>query len=423
MRHALKTEKTYLADGFRLGPSIGAGLAVLGVGGVPLLYGPQGCAVTGSALLARHFRRAMPLHSVAMNEISLIRGDHVALQESLRDIAATHPNAPIGIITSAVSQARGDDPAIISQMAAQTCTNTIVPISVSDFCGTFETGWGDAARCLIESVQPPRRDSRIAAGSIALLTGSHLTAGDIDELRDILFAFGLQGVFVPDITVAMAQKRKGRLADLPCCADVAAIGASMRLAAKALQAQTGANFTAFDSLSGLEAADRFVAWLMRISGRPMPDVLQRQRNTLIGVLDQARKRLCRRRMAIAADPDTLAEQLGWLREVGIDLQIAVCSGVPPDAHECDGIPLRGGDLADLAEAAIGADILAGPAPIRDYAAPFGVPVIDCGIPIVDRIDAAFRVGIGYRGTVNRILELVECLQRHPKKHIKILLYD
>ncbi len=409
MRGGRSIAKAYLADGFKLSPSIGAALAVLGAGGIPLLYGPQGCAVTGSALLARHFRCAMPLRAVAMNEISVIQGDHKALATAVAAIAQTNPDMPIAILTSSVVATRGDDPALLMQMASACCNNPIVPMMLSDFSGTLEAGFSRAARCLIEAApsQPASQNP-----SVAILPGCHLSAGDIDEIRDMTASFGLTAIVFPDIIYAMTRHRRDgavrATAPLSGCLHAIAIGESQRGAAEALHSRFGVPYSMLDSLSGLAASDAFLKLLQALSGRPIPATWQRQRDVLTGRLAASRN-LCGRRIAIAADPDLLVSQIAWLEEAGAVIHAAVL----PEPLRCErvkAVPYKVGDLADLADIAAGADMIAGPSPLRDYAARLGLPVFDCGIPILNRLDSPYRVFVGYRGMHERLTELLSLLQ-------------
>ena len=402
--------KTYLADGFKLSPSIGAALAVLGAGGIPLFYGPQGCAVTGSALLARHFRCAMPLRSVAMNEVSVIQGDHKALISAVATIARTHPKAPIAIITSSVAETRGDDPALLAQLVLAVCDNPIVVIGLSEFSGTLEEGWSRAARFLIEVAPFPPLSAASLNPSVAILPGCHLSAGDIDEIRDITGSFGLTAVVFPDITNAMTQERGDSagwsMAPLSGCMQAIAIGQGQRGVAEALQNRFGVPYCVLDSLSGLAASNAFLKRLEVLSGCPVPAQWRRQRAILTGLLAAARPKLSGKRIAIAADADLLVSQITWLKEAGATIYAAVLSAVPARTAMMVGVPYSIGDLADLADRAVGADMIAGPSPIRDYAAQLGLPVLDCGIPILNRLDSPYRIGVGYRGMTTRLLEVL-----------------
>ena len=77
----------------------------------------------------------------------------------------------------------------------------LVNVSTPDFKDAFEDGWSKATTKLVETlVIKPASGSARRPARINVLPGSHLTPGDLDELRDIIEAFGLQPTFLPDIS-------------------------------------------------------------------------------------------------------------------------------------------------------------------------------------------------------------------------------
>jgi Nitrogenase molybdenum-iron protein, alpha and beta chains len=164
--------------------------------------------------------------------------------------------------------------------------------STPDFKGAFQDGWAATVTRLVETLVeapngPPRR------GQVNLLPGCHLTPGDIEELREIIEAFGLVPVILPDLSDSL----DGHIPDdfTPTTlggttlADIAgmgrseltlAIGEQMRPAAAALGARTGVPYVLFERLTGLVANDAFLMRLAELSGRPVPAKYRRQRSQL-----------------------------------------------------------------------------------------------------------------------------------------------
>jgi len=64
-----------------------------------------------------------------------------------------------------------------------------------------------------------------------------------------------------------------------------------------------------------------------------------------------------------------------------------------------------GDLEDLERGAAGCDLIVTHSHGRQAAQRLGKPLYRIGIPLFDRIGAAHRLSIGYRGTRNLIFEL------------------
>jgi nitrogenase molybdenum-iron protein NifN len=64
--------------------------------------------------------------------------------------------------------------------------------------GAFQDGWAKAVTALVSQLPAVAHAAR--AQAVNVLPGCHLTPGDIDELRELIEAFGLEPTFVPDVS-------------------------------------------------------------------------------------------------------------------------------------------------------------------------------------------------------------------------------
>jgi nitrogenase molybdenum-iron protein NifN len=77
----------------------------------------------------------------------------------------------------------------------------MVYVSTPDFKDAFQDGWAKTVTRIIEGLVPFAENKGLRdARRINVLTGCHLTPGDIDELRDIIQDFGLVPTFLPDLS-------------------------------------------------------------------------------------------------------------------------------------------------------------------------------------------------------------------------------
>jgi nitrogenase molybdenum-iron protein NifN len=245
-----------------------------------------------------------------------------------------------------------------------------------------------------------------------------MTPGDIDELRDIFEAFSLDPVFLPDLSgsldghipteftpttlggISVEQiKRMGS-----ACWTVA-IGEQMRGAAITLEHHTGIPFKLFDRLTGLAANDKLMGFLSEISGVPVPRKYRRQRSQLIDAMLDGHFYFGGKRVAIAAEPDLLFAMSHWLHEMGCEIQAAVTTEQSP---VLEGIPVNEvllGDLEDLEQRALGADLIVTHSHGRQAAERLHIPLFRIGIPNFDRLGAGQQLTVGYRGTRDLIFAI------------------
>ncbi|MEO5374102.1 MAG: nitrogenase iron-molybdenum cofactor biosynthesis protein NifN [Alphaproteobacteria bacterium] len=407
---------------------LGGALAFMGLDGcMPLLHGSQGCTAFALVLMVRHYRESIPLQTTAMNEITTVLGGLDNLEQALVNIRErAHPRV-IGILTTGLTETRGEDFAgdlrIIRQRRPELADTALVLVSTPDFAGGLQEGWGKAVTAMIEQLVDTRpHHGERDPGQVAVLAPSHFTPGDVEELRDIIAAFGLRSIMLPDLSTSLdghvPERWIGATLGGTSLDDIRALGRSaltitvgehMRWAAEALKRKTGVPYHLFDRLTGLQASDALIATLARLSGRPAPDHLRRQRSRLVDAMLDGHFAFGGRRVAVAAEPDHLLALCSWLTEMGAEVACAVTTvhlsmlaGVPTDE-------VLVGDLGDLEERAEGCDLLVTHAHGRQAAGRLGIPLYRVGFPIFDRLGAALQVSIGYRGTRQSIFDVANLL--------------
>jgi nitrogenase molybdenum-iron protein NifN len=417
---ALVTEskKACAVNPLKMSQPLGASYAFMGLEScMPLMHGSQGCTSFGIVLLVRHFKEAIPLQTTAMNETTTILGGYDNLSKALVNIRNRAKPALIAICSTGLTETKGDDVAGYIRLARQEhpelADTEIVYVSTPDYAGAFQDGWAKAVQALVS--QLPRTDGPRRERCVNVLPGSHLTPGDIEELRELIEAFDLEPVFAPDVSGSLdghiPQQWLGTtiggtplaaLRELGGAAHTLAIGEQMRPAAEALRDRCGVPFTLFDRVTGLAATDAFVKELARLSGRPVPAKLRRQRSQLVDAMLDGHFHFGNVRIALAAEPDLLWSAGMFLAEMGAELAVCVSTTRSPLLAKLPVAEVLIGDLEDferLAEAA-GCDLLMTHSHGRQAAERLAKPLFRIGIPMFDRVGNAHICHAGYRGTRN-----------------------
>jgi nitrogenase molybdenum-iron protein NifN len=409
---------------------LGAALAYLGIeGAVPLLHGAQGCTSFALVLAVRHFRESIPLQTTALNEVATILGGAENLEEALVVLKKRMNPKFVGIASTALVETRGEDVAgelgvILRRRAADLEGTAVAFASTPDFAGALEVGWSKATQAVIEAVVSGGARAPATGGpTVNILPGVHLTPGDIDELREIIEAFGLDPVFLPDtsgsldghVPDAYVGTTLGgtRLADVEAMGQAVhtiAIGEHMRAPAEALAARTGVASTVLPNVTGLEGTDDLVALLMSLSGRTACERLRRRRSQLVDAILDAHSLFTGKRVALAGDPDLLVALGTLVSTLGADVCAAVASTDGPrlTTLPCDVVI---GDLWDLEEAARArrADLLVTHSHGRQAAERLGIPLYRAGFPIFDRLGAQHRRSVGYAGSRELVHDMANTL--------------
>jgi nitrogenase molybdenum-iron protein NifN len=421
----VKTSKKACAvNPLKMSQPIGGALAFMGVSGcMPVLHGSQGCTSFGLVLFVRHFREAIPLQTTAMNEVATILGGLDNIESAILNIVKRANPQVIGICSTGVTETKGDDVEgylkLVRKHHPELADLGIVYVSTPDFKDAFQDGFAKTVTKIIEEFvpeyeTPPQRTPQ----RVNVLAGCHLTPGDIDELRDIIESFGLEPTFLPDLSgsldghipqdftpTTLGGVTRADIAEMGTAGWTLAIGEQMRGAAVALEKRASVPFALFDRLTGLGSSDDFVAFLSKISGRPVPLRLRRQRGQLVDAMLDGHFHFGGKRIAIGAEPDLLWSVGSFLVEMGATVIGAVTTTSSPLLERFPAEEVLIGDLEDLEQRAVDADLIMTHSHGRQTAERLDVPLYRLGLPMFDRLGAAHEVTVGYRGTRNLIFSI------------------
>jgi nitrogenase molybdenum-iron protein NifN len=426
MAEIIHSHKSLSTNPLKCSTPLGASLAYLGVAGsVPLLHGSQGCTSFALVLTVRHAKEAIPMQTTAIDEVATIMGGSDNLEQALLNLTKRMKPRFIGVATTALMETRGEDIVgdlkLIMERRPELRDVRVVLAKTPDFEGALEDGWSKAVSAIIDGIVEVPGTAVPLYQQINILPGVHQTAGDIEWMVETAESFGLIPVVVPDVSGSLdgtvpdhyipttyggasvdAISRMGR------ALHTVAIGEHMRAPADLLTAKTGVPSTVLPTLTGLGPSDDFVALLTKVSGRPAPTRLRRQRSQLLDAMLDGHFYFGGKRIAIAADPDLLTGLAGFFATMGADIVTAVASTA--NSPLLGNVPTARvviGDLQDFEDsaAAAEADLLVTHSHGRQASERLGIPLLRVGFPIFDRLGAMHRCTAGYQGTRNLIFEV------------------
>lgn len=436
MADIIKRTKPLTVNPLKVGQPAGAALAFLGIQrAIPMLHGSQGCSALNKVFFVRHFHEPIPLQTTAMDQVSTVMNADENVLEGLKTLAEKNQPLLIGLPTTGLSETQGTD---IHRLVKTFYTTypqfqhiPVIAVNTPDYLGCLESGFALAVKALLEYLVP---EGTQASGhrpqQVNVLVGTMLTPGDLEHLKELIEAFGLHPLIVPDLSDSL----DGHLTDLeftPLTVGgtqvsdfcklgesiaTLVIGRSLNEAAEVLKKRTGvANFH-FDTLMGLAAVDRLVMTLAELSQQPVPEKIERQRAQLQDAMVDTHFMLGLARVAIATDPDLLYALSTLIQDMGGEVVTAVTSSRAPIL---DDLPLKTVKLGDLEDLELqvrtqGANLLMSNSHAVDIAQRLGLPLLRVGFPQYDLIGGYQRLWIGYRGTRQLLFDLANLLlsQRH-----------
>ena len=420
----LKSE--ILIDPLKHSPSIGAAMALQGIDRpLSIIHGAQGCTFLGKVLLTKHFREPISLASSKLFVEDVVMGSEDKLEKVIEDFIEKNNPALIGILTSGLSEVKGDDvkAAVKSQESEsrnKQARTRIIHVPTPDYDGGLETGYARAVEAVIQCVEFKGVQSA-ELRQINVLAGSHLTPADVAELRDTIESFGMKPIILPDLS-ALDGSRQGvsplatggttmeELNSMGSADYTLALGMSMEPAARLLKQKFGIEYQMSDSSAGLAASDSLLDMFARISGKPCPPRYERQRKVLVDAMRDAHFYFGGKKVCIALEPDLAVQTSRWLDEMGASVELAV---IPTLSDAADRIRARKVQIGDLFSITGEFDVLIANSHAESAAKRLGVPLYEMGFPVYKTFGYTSKVTIGYRGALAMVNEMTNLLmQRH-----------
>ena len=424
---------------------MGAALAFLGLKGiVPLFHGSQGCTAFAKVLLVRHFREAIPLATTAMTEVSTILGGEENIEQAILTLVEKAEPDLLGLLTTGLTETRGDDMEGILKSIRQRHPELdylpIIFVSTPDYKGSLQDGFAAAVQSIVatdygtpiksnvETFHETSLQQITSQKQVTILAGSLLAPGDVEEIKEIVEAFGLKVLVIPDLSGSVDghldddynSKTPGgtslsQLQQLERSLFTIAIGESMRPAAETLQQRFGTNYEILPRLTGLAAVDKFLWLLAQIANYKsdpdwqlnpqVPQKYQRQRRQLQDAILDTHFYLGGKKVSLALEPDLLYQTSWLLKELGAEIQAAVTTTKSSILKELPIDNVTIGDLEDLEDLAPGSDLIITNSQGKRLADKLNIPLYRMGYPIYDRLGNGSRCLVGYRGTMQFLFDL------------------
>lgn len=418
---------------------LGGVIAFKGIAGaMALVHGSQGCSTYMRLTNVEHYNEPVDIASSSLNEKQTIHGGEANLKKALDNVTRVYVPTVIGVMTTCLAETMGEDLDRIIRDYTKERGPTgidIIPVPTPSYSGSHTEGFWAATKAIMAYyARPSEQHQRI---NVII---SHISPADIREIKRILALMKLEYTLLPDYSMTLDRPYGGMYQKIPSGGtkpeDIAAMtGAPLTIQFGEtcpddlspgfwLQQEYGVPLVNLPLPIGLEATDRFIEILQKISGRSIPGLLATERGWLLDGMADAHKYNAECRPVIYGEPELVYAMTRICAENGAN-PVVIASGTRNSRLDICLEPLLAGldeqpvileetDFATIEGAALrtSANIAIGHSGGKFLTERHGIPLIRIGFPVHDRIGGQRILSTGYAGTLalldrltNTLLEL------------------
>lgn len=396
-----------------------------------ILHGSQGCSTYIRRHMATHYNEPVDIASSSLTEEGTVYGGENNLIKGLENLIKLYNPEVIGIATTCLAETIGEDVARLSKIFYEKhpeSTVKLIPIKSPGYGGTQYGGYFTALRSVVENIEMDVTKN----DKVNIVTGP-ISSADTRELKEILEAFNIDYILLPDLSENLDGGHSKKYNRLPCSGtsieDVKYMGgakATVELTTfikeeysigSYLKETYGVNNYRINIPRGLRDTDKFLKVLSEISGNKVPEKYKKQRGRYLDAMIDSHKYNAEARIAIFGEPDFVYSTARMAIENGVVPMIIatgdVCKGLEPSLRkEVDELSeqlftekcaiIDGADFKTIEKLVLdmNVNVMLGSSDGRRIEEKHKIPLVRASFPIHDRIGGQRILSIGYEGSLN-----------------------
>jgi nitrogenase molybdenum-iron protein beta chain len=442
-------EKNFAREALTVNPAkacqpLGAVFAAVGFEStLPFVHGSQGCVAYYRSHFSRHFKEPTSCVSSSMTEDAAVFGGLNNMVDGLANSYAMYKPKMIAVSTTCMAEVIGDDLNSFIKVAKEKGSVPEafdVPFAHTPaFVGSHITGYDNVMKGILEHFWDGK------AGTVPALTrepGEKLnfiggfdgyTVGNLREVKRLFELMEVDYTILGDNSDVWDTPTDGefRMYDGGTTLEDTALALNAKATfsmqefctEKTLSyiATKGQEVVAFNHPIGVAATDKFVLELARVTGKPIPEAISKERGRLVDAIADSSAHLHGKKFAIYGDPDLCLGLAAFLLELGAEpVHILATNGnkawaekvetllaSSPFGKGCHVYP--GKDLWHMRSLLFTepVDFLIGNTYGKYLERDTGTPLVRIGFPIFDRHHHHRYPVWGYQGGMNVLVTLLD----------------
>ncbi|MDW5549496.1 Fe-only nitrogenase subunit beta [Methanosarcina sp.] len=400
---------------------------------IAIVHGGQGCVMFVRMLFAQHFKDSFELASSSLHEDGAVFGALNRVEEAVDVLLMRYPHVKVvPIITTCSTEVIGDDiDGLIRKLNKKLLKEKyadrevhLIPIHTPSFKGSMVTGYDVAVHDIVKAFAKKDKPN----GKINLITG-WVNPGDVTALKHLLSEMDIDATVLFEIesfdSPLMPDKSgfahgSTTIEDLTETADAMGTIALNKYegakAARYLESEFNVPAIIGPTPIGIRNTDTFLQNLKKMTGKPIPKSLVRERGIAIdAITDLTHMFFADKKVAIYGNPDLVI----GLAEFCLDMEMKpVLLLLGDDNNTYKGDPriksfqekvdfdmeiVMNADLWELErrikDKEIKLDLILGHSKGRWTAIDNNIPMVRVGFPTFDRAGLYRHPVVGYEGAI------------------------
>jgi nitrogenase molybdenum-iron protein beta chain len=324
------------------------------------VHGSQGCVAYYRSHFSRHFKEPTSCVSSSMTEDAAVFGGLNNMVDGLANTYNLYKPDMIAVSTTCMAEVIGDDlNAFIktSKEKGSVPAEFDVPFAHTPaFVGSHVTGYDNALLGILQhfwdgkagTVEPLQRVPNDSINFIGGFDG--FVVGNMKEIRRIFDLFGVKATLLCDPSEVWNTPTDGEfrmyeggttkeevIEALNAKATIVFQGYSAEKTAKYI-AEKGQEVVVLNSPIGVAGTDEFIMAISRLTGKPVPAQLEKERGQLVDAMADSQAHLHGKKYALYGDPDMMLGLTQFLLELGAEpTHILATNGNDDWAAEVQGV--------------------------------------------------------------------------------------
>ncbi|AAK78238.1 MULTISPECIES: nitrogenase molybdenum-iron protein subunit beta [Clostridium] len=431
-------KEIYERKALRINPArtcqpIGAMYAALGIHNcLPHSHGSQGCCSYHRMQLTRHFKDPIMASTSSFNEGASVFGGRANFNTAIKNIFSIYNPDIVAVHTTCLSETLGDD--LVSYIADSEVPEgkIVIHANTPSYVGSHITGFSSMVKAMVTYLSENTKNKN---GKVNVLPG-FVGPADMRELKKIFKCMKVPFIMMPDTSGVVDSPMTGEykmypkggttideLRDAGNSDYTFALGSlASEAAAIELEKKCKVPFSVLNTPIGIDATDRFIMELSKITGKKVPYEIEEERGQLVDLMLDSYQYFHGKKVAISGDPDTVIALTEFVISLGMNPKYVI-TGTKGEKFEktinkmledngIEGSKVKSfSDLFELHQWIKNepVDLVIGNSHMKFIARAEDIPLVRFGFPVMDRYGHSYIPKVGYKGAMNLLTSMCDAI--------------